>query len=310
MTQVATISTTNWVITITALLVIIGLDFAWAVARRKKDTSMREATAWSLFYVSLAVAFGLFLSQWLSAREQQEFFAGWLTEYSLSFDNLFVFVLILTRLKIDKQKQQLALLIGILIALVLRIIAISLGKAAIEQFEWVFFIFGAFLIYTAVSLFMESTHEEEEEKEDSKIIKFLRARGLKPFTIALLALGMTDLLFALDSIPAIFGLTENVYIVITANIFALMGLRQLYFLIGGLMTRLVYIGKGLSAVLAFIGVKLIFHAFHAVDIHQIYGWHVPEVTITQSLFVIVSCLAIATFASLFSTRGTSEKSKG
>jgi len=310
MTQVATISTTNWVITITALLVIIGLDFAWAVARRKKDTSMREATAWSLFYVSLAVAFGLFLSQWLSVREQQEFFAGWLTEYSLSFDNLFVFVLILTRLKIDKQKQQLALLIGILIALVLRIIAISLGKAAIEQFEWVFFIFGAFLIYTAVSLFMESTHEEEEDKEDSKIITFLRARGFKPFTIALLALGMTDLLFALDSIPAIFGLTENVYIVITANIFALMGLRQLYFLIGGLMTRLVYIGKGLSAVLAFIGVKLIFHAFHAVDIHQIYGWHIPEVTITQSLFVIVSCLAIATFASLFSTRGTSEKSKG
>jgi tellurite resistance protein TerC len=310
MTQVATISTTNWVITITALLVIIGLDFAWAVARRKKDTSMREATAWSVFYVSLAVAFGLFLSQWLSAREQQEFFAGWLTEYSLSFDNLFVFVLILTRLKIDKQKQQLALLIGILIALVLRIIAISLGKAAIEQFEWVFFIFGAFLIYTAVSLFTESTHEEEEEKEDSKIITFLRARGLKPFTIALLALGMTDLLFALDSIPAIFGLTENVYIVITANIFALMGLRQLYFLIGGLMTRLVYIGKGLSAVLAFIGVKLIFHAFHAVDIHQIYGWHIPEVTITQSLFVIVSCLAIATFTSLFSTRGTKEKSKG
>jgi tellurite resistance protein TerC len=310
MTQVATISTTNWVITITALLVIIGLDFAWAVARRKKDTSMREATVWSVFYVSLAVAFGLFLSQWLSAREQQEFFAGWLTEYSLSFDNLFVFVLILTRLKIDKQKQQLALLIGILIALVLRIIAISLGKAAIEQFEWVFFIFGAFLIYTAASLFMESTHEEEEEKEDSKIITFLRSRGLKPFTIALLALGMTDLLFALDSIPAIFGLTENVYIVITANIFALMGLRQLYFLIGGLMTRLVYIGKGLSAVLAFIGVKLIFHAFHAVNLHEIYGWHIPAVTITQSLFVIVACLAIATFASLFSTRGTTEKSKG
>ncbi|MSZ26021.1 MAG: TerC family protein, partial [Actinobacteria bacterium] len=276
MTQVATISTTNWIITITALLVIIALDFAWAVTRRKKDTSMREATAWSVFYVSLAVAFGLFLSQWLTAREQQEFFAGWLTEYSLSFDNLFVFVLILTRLKIDKQKQQLALLIGILIALVLRIIAITLGKAAIEQFEWVFFIFGGFLIYTAVSLFMESAHKEEEQ-EDSRIIKFLRSRGLKPFTIALLALGMTDLLFALDSIPAIFGLTENVYIVITANIFALMGLRQLYFLIGGLMTRLVYIGKGLSAVLAFIGFKLLFHAFHAVDVHEIYGWHIPEV---------------------------------
>ena len=301
MTQVATISTTNWIITITALLVIIALDFAWAVTRRKKDTSMREATAWSVFYVSLAIAFGLFLSQWLTSKEQQEFFAGWLTEYSLSFDNLFVFVLILTRLKIDKQKQQLALLIGILIALVLRIIAITLGKAAIEQFEWVFFIFGGFLIYTAVSLFMESAHEEKEQ-EDSRIIKFLRSRGLKPFTIALLALGMTDLLFALDSIPAIFGLTENVYIVITANIFALMGLRQLYFLIGGLMARLVYIGKGLSAVLAFIGFKLLFHAFHAVDIHEIFGWHIPEVTITQSLFVIVSCLLLATIASLYSTR--------
>jgi tellurite resistance protein TerC len=283
------------------LLVIITLDFAWAVARREKDTSMREATAWSVFYVSLAVAFGLFLSQWLTSREQQEFFAGWLTEYSLSFDNLFVFVLILTRLKIDKQKQQLALLIGILIALVLRIIAITLGKAAIEQFEWVFFIFGGFLIYTAISLFMESAHKEEVQ-EDSRIIKFLRSRGLKPFTIALLALGMTDLLFALDSIPAIFGLTENVYIVITANIFALMGLRQLYFLIGGLMTRLVYIGKGLSAVLAFIGFKLLFHAFHAVDVHEIYGWHIPEVTITQSLVVIVSCLLLATIASLYSTR--------
>ncbi len=132
------ISTTNWIVTITALVIIIALDFAWAVSRRNKDTSLKEATAWSLFYISLAVAFGLNLSQWLGAQEQQEFFAGWLTEYSLSFDNLFVFVLILTRLKIDKQKQQLALLIGILIALVLRVIAISLGKAAIEQFELVF----------------------------------------------------------------------------------------------------------------------------------------------------------------------------
>jgi tellurite resistance protein TerC len=308
MNQVATISTTNWIITIAALLIIIGLDFAWAVARREKDTSMREATAWSIFYVSLAVAFGLFLSQWLTSQEQQEFFAGWLTEYSLSFDNLFVFVLILTRLKIDKQKQQLALLIGILIALILRVIAITLGKAAIEQFEWVFFIFGAFLIYTAVSLFMESSHAEEaEEQEDSRLIKALRARGLKPFTIALLALGLTDLLFALDSIPAIFGLTENVYIVITANIFALMGLRQLYFLIGGLMARLVYIGKGLSAILAFIGFKLVFHAFHAVGIHDLSGWKLPEVTITQSLVVIVSCLVLATVASLISTRESQVK---
>ena len=288
------------------MLLIITLDFAWAVSRRNKDTSLKEATAWSLFYVSLAVAFGLNLSQWLGAQEQKEFFAGWLTEYSLSFDNLFVFVLILTRLKIDKQKQQLALLIGILIALVLRVIAISLGKAAIEQFEWVFFIFGAFLIYTAVTLFMENSHDDEEE-EESKIIQWLRAKGLKPFTIALLALGMTDLLFALDSIPAIFGLTQNVYIVITANIFALMGLRQLYFLIGGLMTRLIYIGKGLSAILAFIGVKLVFHAFHAVDIHEIAGVHIPDITITQSLSVIVACLFVATVASLISTRNSVKK---
>jgi tellurite resistance protein TerC len=300
----AVISTTNWIITISALLLIIALDFAWAVSRRHKDTSMKEATAWSLFYVSLAVLFGLSLSQWLGAQEQQEFFAGWLTEYSLSFDNLFVFVLILTRLKIDKQKQQLALLIGILIALVLRVIAITLGKAAIEQFEWVFFIFGGFLIYTAVTLFMESSHGAEVEDDESRIIRFLRAKGLKPFTIALLALGMTDLLFALDSIPAIFGLTQNVYIVITANIFALMGLRQLYFLIGGLMTRLIYIGKGLSAILAFIGFKLVFHAFHAVGLHEVFGLHVPEVTISQSLVVIVSCLLLATFASLYSTRKT------
>jgi tellurite resistance protein TerC len=265
---------------------------------------MKEATAWSFFYVSLAILFGLGLSQWLGAQEQQEFFAGWLTEYSLSFDNLFVFVLILTRLKIDKQKQQLALLIGILIALVLRVIAITLGKAAIEQFEWVFFIFGGFLIYTAVTLFMESSHGAEVEDDESRIIRFLRAKGLKPFTIALLALGMTDLLFALDSIPAIFGLTQNVYIVITANIFALMGLRQLYFLIGGLMTRLIYIGKGLSVILAFIGIKLVFHAFHAVDVHEIFGWHVPDFTISQSLIVIVSCLLLATFASLYSTRKT------
>lgn len=296
------ISTTNWIITISALLIIIALDFAWAVSRRHKDTSMKEATGWSLFYVSLAVIFGLNLSRWLGVQEQQEFFAGWLTEYSLSFDNLFVFVLILTRLKIDKQKQQLALLIGILIALILRVIAITLGKAAIEQFEWVFFIFGGFLIYTAVTLFMESSHGAEVEDDESRIIRFLRAKGLKPFTIALLALGMTDLLFALDSIPAIFGLTQNVYIVITANIFALMGLRQLYFLIGGLMTRLIYIGKGLSAILAFIGFKLVFHAFHAVDIHEVFGIHVPEVTISQSLIVIVSCLLLATIASLHSTR--------
>lgn len=295
------ISTTNWIITIAALLVVVIIDFVWAIANREKETSMREVTLWSIFYVSLAIAFGVFMGHWLDPQSQKEFFAGWLTEYSLSFDNLFVFVIILTKLKISKERQQLALLIGILFALVLRVIAISVGAKVIEEFQQVFFLFGAFLIYTAVSLFFESSGEEHEEKE-SKIVSYLSKKGVKPFAIALITLGATDLVFALDSIPAIFGLTQNVYIVITANIFALMGLRQLYFLIGGLMQRLVHIGKGLSVVLGFIGVKLIFHAFHGIDIHQIGSFHIPEITITQSLAVIVGCLGIATVTSLISTR--------
>ena len=294
------ITNSAWILTASILAIIVALDFTWAVARRNQNTTLKEATLWSLLYVSLAIAFGIYLGTWTDAQTQQEFFAGWLTEYSLSFDNLFVFVIILSRLKIEEKSKQLALLFGILIALVFRIIAITLGAAAIKQFEWIFFIFGAFLIYTAVHLFLEGSQEKEEEKE-SKLIEYLRAKGLKPFTIALLALGATDILFALDSIPAIFGLTDNVYVVVTANIFALMGLRQLYFLIGGLMQRLIYIGKGLSVILGFIGIKLFFHAFHAVDIHEIAGTKIPEITITQSLSVIVGVLAIATVSSLVVT---------
>jgi tellurite resistance protein TerC len=236
------ISTTNWIITIAALLVVVIIDFVWAIAHREKETSMREVTLWSIFYVSLAIAFGVFMGHWLDPQSQNEFFAGWLTEYSLSFDNLFVFVIILTKLKISRERQQLALLIGILFALVLRVIAISVGAKVIEEFQQVFFLFGAFLIYTAVQLFLESGKSDEHE-EESKVVAYLSKRGIKPFTIALITLGVTDLVFALDSIPAIFGLTQNVYIVITANIFALMGLRQLYFLIGGLMQRLVHIER-------------------------------------------------------------------
>jgi tellurite resistance protein TerC len=283
------------------LAIVVAFDFTWAVIRRNQNTSLKEATLWSLLYISLAIAFGVHLGTWTDSQTQQEFFAGWLTEYSLSFDNLFVFVIILSRLKIEEKSKQLALLFGILIALVFRIIAITLGAAAIKQFEWIFFIFGAFLIYTAVHLFLESTHEKDEEEKESKLISYLSAKGMKPFTIALIALGATDILFALDSIPAIFGLTENVYVVVTANVFALMGLRQLYFLIGGLMQRLIYIGKGLSVILGFIGVKLLFHAFHAVDIHKIGGFKVPDITISQSLSVIVGVLAISTIASLYVT---------
>ena len=294
------ITTNAWILTAALLAIVLAFDFTWAVIRRNQNTSLKEATLWSLLYVSLAIAFGIYLGTWTDSQTQQEFFAGWLTEYSLSFDNLFVFVIILSRLQIAEKSKQLALLFGILIALVFRIIAITLGAAAIKQFEWIFFIFGAFLIYTAVHLFLEGSQEDEEEKE-SKIISYLRSKGLKPFTIALLALGATDILFALDSIPAIFGLTENVYVVVTANVFALMGLRQLYFLIGGLMQRLIYIGKGLSVILGFIGVKLLFHAFHAVDIHEIGGFKIPDITITQSLSVIIGVLAIATISSLLVT---------
>jgi tellurite resistance protein TerC len=295
------ITTNAWILTASLLAIIVAFDFTWAVIRRNHNTSLKEATLWSLLYVSLAVAFGIYLGTWTDAQTQQEFFAGWLTEYSLSFDNLFVFVIILSRLKIEEKSKQLALLFGILIALVFRIIAITLGAAAIKQFEWIFFIFGAFLIYTAVHLFIESSHEKDEEEKESKLISYLSAKGMKPFTIALIALGATDILFALDSIPAIFGLTENVYVVVTANVFALMGLRHLYFLIGGLMQRLIYIGKGLSVILGFIGVKLLFHAFHAVDIHKLGGFKIPDITITQSLSVIVGVLAIATVSSLVVT---------
>ena len=295
------ITTNAWILTASLLAIVVAFDFTWAVIRRNQNTSLKEATLWSLLYISLAIAFGIHLGTWTDSQTQQEFFAGWLTEYSLSFDNLFVFVIILSRLQIAEKSKQLALLFGILIALIFRIIAITLGAAAIKQFEWIFFIFGAFLIYTAVHLFLESSHEKDEEEKESKLITYLRAKGLKPFTIALLALGATDILFALDSIPAIFGLTENVYVVVTANVFALMGLRQLYFLIGGLMQRLIYIGKGLSVILGFIGVKLLFHAFHAVDIHEVGGIKVPDITITQSLSVIVGVLAIATVSSLIVT---------
>jgi len=295
------ISSTEWLVTISVLGAVIVADLILAIVRRHKETTQREALSWTLFYVVSAIAFGYFLPQWAPAEYRKEFIAGWLTEYSLSFDNLFVFVIILTKLKISKERQQLALLIGIVIALVLRIIAISVGAAVIARFEAVFFVFGAFLLYTAIQLYAESSTHGEDEKE-SGIIRVLQERGVKPFTIALIALGMTDLLFALDSIPAIFGLTQNVYIVITANVFALMGLRQLYFLIGGLMERLIHIGRGLSVVLGFIGVKLIFHACHAVGWHEIAGIHIPEITITQSLSVIVLCIGTATVTSLIATR--------
>ena len=295
-------STTTWLVTIGILSAVIAFDLILAILRRNKETSMREAAIWTVIYVAAAIAFGYFMPNWTpSETAQKEFFAGWLTEYALSVDNIFVFVIILSRLQIEKTKQQLVLLLGIIIALILRGIFIAAGTAIISRFSSAFFIFGAFLIYTAYQLLREDG-KEEEEQEDSRIVKFMRSKGASSFTIALITLGITDLVFALDSIPAIFGITKDPYIVVTANIFALMGLRQLYFLLQGLLKRLVFLSKGLSIILAFIGVKMFFEAFHGIGVHEIAGIEVPHVSIEFSLGVIVTTLLITAVASLTATR--------
>ena len=295
-------SATVWEVTIAVLLAVLAFDLALAVIRRNKETSIKEATAWTIFYVSAAIAFGYSLGVWNTTQSRNEFFAGWITEYSLSIDNLFIFILILARFKIDKTKQQLVLLVGIIMALILRGIFIALGSAAISRYTWVFFIFGAFLLYTAFKLINESG---EKEWKEGRLIGWFRKKGASPLTIVLVAIAVTDLIFALDSIPAIFGLTKDPYIVFTANAFALMGLRQLYFLIGGLMSRLIYLTKGLSIILGFIGVKLIIEAFHGIGTHILFGLHIPEISLPFSLTFIIGTLVITTIASLI----VSSKSK-
>ena len=291
-----------WEITIAALLAVLAFDLALAVIRRNKETSMKEAAAWTIFYVSAAIAFGYSLGVWNTTQSRGEFFAGWITEYSLSVDNLFIFILILARFKIDKTRQQLVLLIGIIMALILRGIFIALGSAAISRFSWVFYIFGAFLLYTAYKLINESG---EKEWKEGKLITWFRKKGASPLTIVLVAIAFTDLIFALDSIPAIFGLTKDPYIVFTANAFALMGLRQLYFLLGGLMNKLIYLTQGLAIILGFIGVKLIIEAIHGGGTHKILGVEIPEISTQFSLAVIVGTLVTTTIASLI----VSSKSK-
>jgi len=295
-------SLTVWEVTIAALLAVLAFDLALAFIRRNKETSMKEAAAWTIFYVSAAIAFGYSLGVWNTTQARGEFFAGWITEYSLSVDNLFIFILILARFKIDKTKQQLVLLIGIIMALILRGIFIALGSAAISRFSWVFYIFGAFLLYTAYKLISESG---EKEWKEGKLITWFRKKGASPLTIVLVAIAFTDLIFALDSIPAIFGLTKDPYIVFTANAFALMGLRQLYFLLGGLMNKLIYLTQGLSIILGFIGVKLIIEAIHGGGTHKILGVEIPEISTQFSLIVIVGTLVTTTIASLI----VSSKSK-
>ena len=294
-------STTTWLITLGVLSLVIVFDLTLAIIRRNKETTMTEAGIWTVIYVAAAIAFGILMPNWTTdANAQKEFFAGWLTEYALSVDNIFVFVIILSRLQVEKTKQQLVLLLGIIIALVLRGGFIAAGSAIIEKFSGAFFVFGAFLIFTAYRLLVED--EGEEEWKEDRIITFLRSKGATTFVIALVSLGFTDLVFALDSIPAIFGITRDPYIVVCANIFALMGLRQLYFLLQGLLQRLVYLSKGLSFILAFIGFKMFIEAFHGIGIHEIAGVKLPHVAIEVSLFVIVAALTVTAVASLTATR--------
>ena len=293
-------SMTVWSLTLLGLLVVLSFDFAIAWRKRNIETTMTAATAWTMFYVSLALIFGLTLGFWTNTKTQSAFFAGWLTEYSLSFDNLFVFILILSKLKVSKEREELALFFGIAASLLLRGIFIALGSAIVSRWSWIFFLFGGFLIYTAIKLIRES---EEEEWEEGRILKWFEKKGASRFFIACLALAITDILFAFDSIPAIFGLTRDPYIIVTANIFALMGLRQLYFLIGGLMKKLIYLTEGLSVLLIFIGIKLILEAMHAQGWHKVAGIHLPEISLQLSLGFIIFVLVTTASISLYKTRG-------
>ena len=294
--ETVNVSGTVWLITLSIVFFVTITDLIWAWFGRNTVTTTREAATWTAIYVSAAIIFGISMRSWDGPTASAEFFAGWITEYSLSIDNLFVFLIILTRLRIEREKEQLVLLLGIIMALVMRGIFIIVGAAVVERFVAIFFFFGAILLWTAYKLITEDA--EEDEWQENRIISALRKRGYSTFTIALVALGTTDLLFALDSIPAIFGLTRDPYIVFMANAFALMGLRQLYFLVGILLRRLVYLSKGLSIVLGFIGIKLIIEALHGIGIHEIAGYEIPHVSLAVSLGVIISSLAVTTVISL------------
>lgn len=288
-------SATVWLVTLLALGLILTIDLLIAITNRHKVTTIKVAAIWTVFYISLAIAFGLSMGSWGNAQAQGEFFAGWITEYSLSMDNLFVFILILARMKVSQEKEELVLLIGIVMSLFLRGIFIGAGSALVNRWSWVFFIFGAFLLYTAYKLIAE---DSEEEYEEGPFIRFLHRKGASYFVIALSAIATTNVIFAFDSIPAIFGLTKDPYIVVTANIFALMGLRQLYFIIGGLMKKLIYLSEGLAIILGFIGLKLIFEASHFQGWDKFFGVPIPEISLALSLSVILGVLLLTTVLSL------------
>jgi tellurite resistance protein TerC len=309
--------------TYVALALILAFDIFWAF-RRPHIPSTRESALWISFYVVLALVFAGALLVFDGPEHAGQFVAGWLTEYSLSIDNLFVFIIIMARFSVPRKYQQELLMVGIILALLFRGIFIVIGAVVIEQFSWVFYIFGLFLLYTAAN--QAFTNHDDEAEGENRLIRFLRRvipitdrfdgaklrttidgrRMFTPVLIVLIALGTTDLVFALDSIPAIFGITQEPFLVFTANVFALMGLRQLYFLLGDLVDKLVYLKYGIAFILAFIGVKLFFHALHENELPFINGGqHVewaPEIDTFVSLGVIVGSMAVAVVASLIKVR--------
>jgi tellurite resistance protein TerC len=315
------VSQLEWLITLGVTGAVLLFDVIY-VARRPHEPSVRECVLYLSFYIGLAIAFGIWVWNSHGSQFGLEFYAGWLTEYSLSVDNLFIFIIIMASFNVPKVYQQQALLVGIVLALIFRGVFIALGAVAIDQFSWIFYLFGAFLVYTAIRLVRDTDHSDDAE---NSVVRFARTYlnttdkwdGLKlyikaggkrlmtPMFLVIVALGTTDLLFALDSIPAIYGLTKEPYLVFTANLFALMGLRQLYFLLGDLLKRLVYLSQGLAFILFFIGVKLVLHALHENEVPFINGGEhvaVPEIPTLLSLAVIVLTLFLTMVASLVKTQ--------
>ncbi|WP_199432887.1 TerC/Alx family metal homeostasis membrane protein [Qaidamihabitans albus] len=304
----------TWAVTIGLIIALLAVDLLLAAARPHR-VGFGEATAWSVFYILVAIGFGVWFTLQHGGDFGTEYFAGYLIEKSLSVDNLFVFVIIMTTFAVPQEHQHKVLIFGIALALVMRAIFIALGATLLALFSFMFLLFGLLLIYTAVQLFRH--RDEEPDVEDNVVVKasrrflpvtddyvggklFARAgnrRQVTPLFIVLIAIGSVDLLFALDSIPAVFGITEEPYIVFTANAFALLGLRALFFLVKGLLDRLVYLSTGLALILAFIGVKLLLHWAH-VDIDE----SVPEISTPVSLVVVAAILAVVTVASLIKTR--------
>lgn len=311
-----------WIITIAVTILFFVYEF-FAHVREPHEPTIRESARWSAFYIGLALVFGVGIGLVSGWNYGGEYFAGYLTEKALSIDNLFVFLIVMSGFAVPRKYQQKVLMIGIVIALIMRGIFIAVGATLISNFSWIFYVFGALLLVLAYR--QAFTHGEsnpangrfmrlvrrvlpvsDEYHGDKLTVRTDGRRFVTPMLLVIVAIGFVDLIFAVDSIPAIYGLTNEAYIVFTANAFALMGLRQLYFLIGGLLERLVYLAQGLAVILAFIGVKLVLHAMHVNELPFINGgepmlW-APEIPIWFSLLFIGATIAVATVASLAKTR--------